>query len=69
MGLPFYGRFWENVGGLRENTDDPMWRYADLLNGKVVGGAVEWADLDQHWNTGKYFLMLYAHKLHTSYLQ
>ena len=46
MGVPFYGRFWENVA---KNVDpDPkfdMWKIADPVDGKFVGGYLGWKDI------------------------
>lgn len=37
LGLPFYGRYWKNVGGLLDNNYE-MWRLANAVNGKFEGG-------------------------------
>ena len=44
MGLPFYGRFWRNVGELIDPKFD-MWRKAEPVNGKFEGGYEPWKDI------------------------
>ncbi|KAK0395193.1 hypothetical protein QR680_001166 [Steinernema hermaphroditum] len=50
IGLPFYGRYWKNVGHPLDRAD-PMWRMAEPNNArKVEGGHVAWRDLlPQGW--------------------
>ncbi|ULT91658.1 hypothetical protein L3Y34_009354 [Caenorhabditis briggsae] len=52
MGVPFYGRFWENVlEPIR--GEDGMWRTAQEVNGEFEGGYVGWRNLEkQGWNKG-----------------
>ncbi len=46
MGVPFYGRYWENVA---KNVDpDPkydMWKIAERVDGKIVGGYLGWKEI------------------------
>lgn len=43
-------RYWENVGGPIDKSDD-MWREASSVGGKYVGGYVAWKDLAKNgWN-------------------
>ena len=44
MGLPFYGRFWRNVGDLIDPKFD-MWRKAEPVNGKFEGGYEPWRNI------------------------
>lgn len=44
MGVPFYGRFWENVGSAIDESDQ-MWRRADAVDGVFKGGAMTYAQV------------------------
>ena len=51
MGIPFYGRFWNNVGGMVEGAKDDIWRKAEYGRDWFDGGSVNWADIrKQGWN-------------------
>ncbi|CAI5444876.1 unnamed protein product [Caenorhabditis angaria] len=52
MGIPFYGRYWDNVLDSIDGKDG-MWRTAEEKNGKFEGGFVGWRNLErQGWNKG-----------------
>uniref|UniRef100_A0A8R1HFL0 Chitinase n=1 Tax=Caenorhabditis japonica TaxID=281687 RepID=A0A8R1HFL0_CAEJA len=52
MGVPFYGRYWRNVGAPIDESDD-MWRTAQEVNGIFEGGYVGWRNLEREgWNKG-----------------
>ncbi|CCD64335.2 LysM domain-containing protein [Caenorhabditis elegans] len=52
MGVPFYGRYWKNVLGPIDKSDN-MWRTAAPQNGKYEGGYVGWRNLAKEgWNKG-----------------
>ncbi|EYB90831.1 hypothetical protein Y032_0213g2279 [Ancylostoma ceylanicum] len=44
MGVPFYGRYWENVGAAIDANDE-MWRTADAVGGVYQGGYLAWKDI------------------------
>jgi GH18 family chitinase len=49
MGIPFYGRYWKNVGEAADIAD-PMWRIARQVDGEFEGGALPWRDIPSRWN-------------------
>uniref|UniRef100_A0A914XCP5 GH18 domain-containing protein n=1 Tax=Plectus sambesii TaxID=2011161 RepID=A0A914XCP5_9BILA len=48
MGVPFYGRYWENVGDAADKSN-PMWRIARSKNGTFAGGVTPWRDIEKNW--------------------
>ncbi|XP_050437308.1 uncharacterized protein LOC126843676 [Adelges cooleyi] len=46
MGLPFYGRYWSNVGDSVDGKDE-MWRTANAVDGVFQGGYTPWFKLQQ----------------------
>ncbi|CAI4224172.1 unnamed protein product [Auanema sp. JU1783] len=51
MGVPFYGRYWHNVGDAVDPNDD-MWRTATPVDGdvKYEGGDVKWRELSSRFD-------------------
>ena len=45
MGLPFYGRFWINVGEPNNSANDSMWRLAKPIGGEYIGGSMPYHQL------------------------
>lgn len=54
----FIIRYWENVGGAINATDE-MWRTADAVGGKFQGGYVAWRDVGQCFLLLNYFSQLH----------
>jgi len=54
MGVPFYGRYWKNVGDPVDPTDG-MWRMAVPVSGKFQGGYVPWKEITTNWGMGNGF--------------
>ena len=48
MGVPFYGRYWKNVGD-PVDARDAMWRMAEEKNGKFEVGFAGWASIKDKW--------------------
>jgi chitinase len=48
MGVPFYGRYWKNVGD-PVDPNDGMWRIANAVNGKFEGGFEQWKTIKSKW--------------------
>jgi len=46
MGVPFYGRFWNNVGDSVDGKDQ-MWRTANAINGVFQGGYTPWFKINE----------------------
>ncbi|XP_054279682.1 uncharacterized protein LOC128997901 [Macrosteles quadrilineatus] len=51
IGLPFYGRFWKNVGQPVDGKDG-MWRTAERVNGVFEGGYKAWNEIPEFLETG-----------------
>ncbi|KAI5695562.1 hypothetical protein M8J75_000247 [Diaphorina citri] len=51
MGVPFYGRYWKNVGDPVDKSDN-MWRMAAAVNGKFEGGYVPWNEINSFMSNG-----------------
>ncbi|EPB67217.1 glycosyl hydrolase, family 18 [Ancylostoma ceylanicum] len=54
MGVPFYGRYWHNVGDAADPNDE-MWRTAEASDGhtKFEGGDVPWRQLHQRFDVSR----------------
>uniref|UniRef100_A0A8D8YK73 Acidic mammalian chitinase n=1 Tax=Cacopsylla melanoneura TaxID=428564 RepID=A0A8D8YK73_9HEMI len=48
MGVPFYGRYWKNVGDPVDKSDG-MWRMSNAVNGKFEGGYVPWNEIESQY--------------------
>lgn len=48
MGVPFYGRYWKNVGDPVDGKDE-CWRTAQAVNGKFEGGYVGYRDIQSKY--------------------
>ncbi|CAG7836050.1 unnamed protein product [Allacma fusca] len=48
MGVPFYGRYWENVGDPIDPSDG-MWRLAQSVGGEFKGGFVPWKEVRESY--------------------
>lgn len=46
MGVPFYGRYWKNVGDSVDGKDQ-MWRTANAVNGIFEGGYTPWFKIQE----------------------
>ena len=67
MGIPFYGRFWKNVGG-RINPEYEMWHTAKAVNGKFIGGAYSWRDIKKKFLGDAGFQKFFHEKAKTPYM-
>jgi chitinase len=66
MGVPFYGRYWKNVGDpIFEN--DGMWRIATPVNGKYEGGFEPWKKIKSDWLTNKDYNFIMHEKSKTPF--
>ena len=50
LGIPFYGRYWLNVGGTFKGSEDEMWREAGHPHGDFEGGDVLWNQISQKFD-------------------
>uniref|UniRef100_A0A8D8U6W9 Chitinase A1 n=1 Tax=Cacopsylla melanoneura TaxID=428564 RepID=A0A8D8U6W9_9HEMI len=66
MGVPFYGRFWKNVGDPVDKTDG-MWRMATAVNGKFEGGYSPWNDIESEYLANGQFEKHFHEKSKTPY--
>ena len=54
MGVPFYGRYWNNVRAETiDGNDDDMWHSADAINGKFTGGVLTYKEIEKMVKLGK----------------
>lgn len=53
LGLPLYGRWWNNVPD--KQGEQAMYREATAVNGKFVGGFASWKDITENWLTDSNF--------------
>ncbi|XP_037026666.1 uncharacterized protein LOC119067666 isoform X2 [Bradysia coprophila] len=53
MGVPFYGRYWENVADVIDPSN-PMWRKAEAVSGEFKGGAYTWRQLQFNISQGTF---------------
>jgi chitinase len=68
MGLPFYGRYWYNVGDALDQSD-PLWRLADPNEeGNFDGGFAGWNEVQSDWLQRPGFQKLYHARTATPYL-
>ena len=68
MGLPFYGRYWNNVGEAVERNNQ-LWRLAEPdSNGNFEGGFVEWSDIKANWLDRQSYQSFYDDKTATPFL-
>lgn len=66
MGVPFYGRFWKNVGEPIDSNDG-MWRMAEPVNGVFEGGFVPWKEVKEKWISDPGFKVTMHEKAKTPY--
>lgn len=66
MGVPFYGRFWKNVGEPID-PNDGMWRKAEQVNGIFEGGFVTWKEVKEKWINDPGFKVTMHEKSKTPY--
>lgn len=66
MGVPFYGRFWKNVGDPVDKSDS-MWRLAQSVNGKFEGGYSPWNDIETDYLDNSQFEKHFHEKSKTPY--
>lgn len=66
MGVPFYGRYWKNVGDSVDGKDE-MWRTASSVNGKFEGGYVPWYKVKSDYLKNGAFQKKFHEKSKTPY--
>lgn len=68
MGVPFYGRYWYNVGDAIE-AGDSLWRLAEPNNQqRYEGGFSSWRDIESNWLNREGYESIYHEKTATPYL-
>ncbi|XP_053207036.1 uncharacterized protein LOC128391212, partial [Panonychus citri] len=66
MGVPFYGRYWKNVGDPVDGKDG-MWRTATAVNGKFEGDFVPWDKIGSDYLSNPSFTVTFHEKSKTPY--
>uniref|UniRef100_T1KLX8 Chitinase n=1 Tax=Tetranychus urticae TaxID=32264 RepID=T1KLX8_TETUR len=66
MGVPFYGRYWKNVGDPVDGSDG-MWRLAKAVNGKFEGDFVPWYKIESEYSTSNGYNVKFHEKSKTPY--
>ena len=68
MGVPFYGRYWHNVGDPIDESDS-LWRIAEPNNQqRYDGGFSGWRDIETHWLNRDDYESIYHEKTATPFL-